>query len=75
MNIHGLVDWRMANSVAQARVYCDNKTQQICLIHNYNMTFEFHPVNVSIIHLRANIGLELRAVSRASPIVTSRGAP
>ena len=32
-NINGLVDCGLANPGAQARVHCDNKIQQICLIH------------------------------------------
>ena len=56
MNIHGLVGSRLANPGTQARVYRGSKTQQICLIHNYNMTFQFHPVNVRILHLKGENG-------------------
>ena len=56
MKIHGLVDCMLANPGVQARVYCYNKTQQICLLHNYNMTFQFRPVNVSILALKCEYG-------------------
>ena len=37
----------------QARVHCDNKPRQISLNHDYNVWyFQFHPVNVSILHLK-----------------------
>ena len=37
--------------------------------------FQFHPVNVNNLHVKGAYVLEARAVSRASPFVTSRGAP
>ena len=37
--------------------------------------FQFHSVNVSNLHVKGTFVLEARAVSRAPPIVTSRGAP
>ena len=37
--------------------------------------FQFHPVNVSNLRVKGTYVLEARAVSRAPPIVTSRGAP
>ena len=58
---------------AQARVHCGNKPRQFGLNHDYDMTFLISPVNISTIHLKANMVLEARVVSRATPIVTSRG--
>ena len=49
---------------AKALMHCDNNPRQIGLNHDYGMTF-----------LITNMVLEARAVSRATPIVTIRGAP
>ena len=59
---------------AQARVHCDNKPRQIVLNHDYNMTFS---ISWMVVFSAWNtiIELEARAVSRATPIVTSRGTP
>ena len=57
-------------------VHWDNKPRQIGLNHDNNMTFQFHPVNVSNLHVKDAYVLEARAVSRPPPpLVTSRGAP
>ena len=60
---------------AQARVHWDNKSRQIGLNPDYNMTFSVSPVNVSNLHAKVAFVLEARVVSRALPIVMSRGAP
>ena len=58
---------------AQARVHWDNKPRQIGLNHDYNMTFSISPVSNLVV--KGAYVLEARAVSRAPPFVTSRGAP
>ena len=45
------------------------------LIMTIKWYFQFHPVNASNLHVKGAYVLEARAVSRAPPIVTSRGAP
>ena len=37
--------------------------------------FQFHPMNVNNLHVKGTYVLEARAISRAPPIVKSRGAP
>ena len=63
--------------------YCSHKPECIgttnpdrsVLITIITWRFQFHPVNVSNLHVKGAYVLEARAVSRAPPIVTSRGAP
>ena len=45
------------------------------LNHDNNMTFSIHTVKVNILYLKANMVLEAKAVSCATPIVPSRGSP
>ena len=47
---------------AQARVHCDNKSRQVGLNHDYNVTFSISPVNVSI--LRSKYEFRARSESR-----------
>ena len=65
------------------RAYCSQKPECIgttnpdrsVLITIITWHFQFHPVNVSNLRVKGAYVLEARAVSRAPPIVTSRGAP
>ena len=58
---------------AHAIVYCDKKPRQVGRNHDYNMTFLFHLVYVSILQITANMTLKAKFFSRATNIVTSRG--
>ena len=59
-------------------VHCDNKPRHVVLNNDYNMTFSISFNITSWMSVfstqNTNIGLEARAVSRATPIVTSRDA-
>ena len=63
--------------------YCSHKPECIgttnpdrsVLITIITWHFQFHPLNVSNLHVKGAYVLEVRAVSRAPPFVTSRGAP
>ena len=63
--------------------YCSHKPECIgttnldrsVLITIITWHFQFHPVNVSNLHVKGAYVLEARAVSRTPPIVTSSGAP
>ena len=61
----------------QARMHCDNKRRQIGLNQDCNMTFSISPCELWMLVFsiwNTNMVLEGRAVSRATPIVSSRGA-
>ena len=60
---------------AQAGVHSDNKPRKIGLNHDYNITFSISPREFSNLHVKGAYVLEARTISRAPPIVTSRGAP
>ena len=47
---------------------------RLVLITIMTWHFQFHPVNVSNLHIKGAYVFEARAVSRAQPIITSRGA-
>ena len=63
--------------------YCSHKPECIgttnpdrsVLITIITWHFQFHPVNVSNLHVKGAYVLEARAISRAAPIVTSCGSP
>ena len=63
--------------------YCSHKPECIgttnpdrsVLITIITWHYQFHSENVSNLHVKGAYGLEARAVSRAPPIVMSRGAP
>ena len=42
--------------LARALLHCDNKIRQICLDYDYNVTFSFYPLNVTIIRLKCEYG-------------------
>ena len=62
--------------------YCSHKPEctgttnpdRSVLITIITWHFQFHPLNVSNLHVKGAYVLEARAVSRAPPFVTSRGA-
>ena len=75
--------WETGSQIPRDLTYCSHKPECIgttnpdrsVLITIITWPFQFHPMNVSNLHVKGTYVFEVRAVSRAPPIATSRGAP